>query len=91
MTAGARVQALEETLARRGIRAVTYAEWLRVETAEADLARSLGRGERVKLHGREALFAVCWPADDPASDAPSDLPSDALADPASEATPADPD
>jgi len=86
-TAGARVQALEETLARRGIRAVSYAEWLRVETAEADLARSLGRGERVKLHGKEAIFAACWPADDPASDSLSDAPGD----PASEATPADPD
>ena len=30
-TAGARVQALEEALARRGIRPVSYAEWLRVE------------------------------------------------------------
>jgi len=60
-TAGARVRALEETLARRGIRPVSYAEWLRVEAAEAELARSLGRGDRVKLHGREALFAACWP------------------------------
>ena len=63
---GSRVQALTETLARRGIRPVSYAEWLRVETAEAELARSLGRGERVKLHGRDALFAACWPARDPA-------------------------
>ena len=60
-TAGARVRALEKTLARRGIRPVSYAEWLRVEAAEAELARSLGRGDRVKLHGREALFAACWP------------------------------
>ncbi len=65
-TEGARVQALTETLARRGIRPVSYAEWLRVETAEAELARSLGRGERVKLHGKDALFAACWPAGDPA-------------------------
>ncbi len=64
--AGSRVQALEETLARRGIRPVGYAEWLRVERAEAELARSLGRGERVKLHGREALYAACWPPGDPA-------------------------
>ena len=63
---GSRVQALTETLARRGIRPVSYAEWLRVETAEAELARSLGRGERVKLHGKDALFAACWPAGDPA-------------------------
>ena len=63
---GSRVQALTETLARRGIRPVSYAEWLRVETAEAELARSLGRGERVKLHGKDALLAACWPAGDPA-------------------------
>ena len=63
---GSRVQALTETLAHRGIRPVSYAEWLRVETAEAELARSLGRGERVKLHGKDALLAACWPAGDPA-------------------------
>jgi ferredoxin/flavodoxin---NADP+ reductase len=78
-TAGSRVQALEETLARRGIRPVSYAEWLRVESAEVELARSLGRGDRVKLHGKEALFAACWPAEEPA------------ADPGIETTPADPD
>ncbi len=71
--AGSRVQALEETLARRGIRPVGYPEWLRVETAEAELARSLGRGERVKLHGREALYAACWPPGDPARETPADL------------------
>ncbi|MGO9782110.1 MAG: FAD-dependent oxidoreductase [Streptosporangiaceae bacterium] len=58
---GSRVQALEQALARRGIRPVTYDVWLRVEEAEAELARSLGRGQRVKLHGREALLAACWP------------------------------
>ena len=65
---GSRVRALTEALARRGIRPVRYAEWLRVEAAEAELARSLGRGERVKLHGRDALFAACWPAGDAVSD-----------------------
>ncbi len=70
--AGSRVKALEETLARRGIRPVSYAEWLRVETAEAELARSLERGERVKLHGREALFTACWPESDPVSATPAD-------------------
>lgn len=60
---GARRQRLEDLLARKGVRPVSYAQWLRVEEAEADLARSLGRGDRVKLHGREALFAACWPAD----------------------------
>jgi ferredoxin/flavodoxin---NADP+ reductase len=58
---GTRLKALEETLASRGIRPVSYDEWLRVEEAEKDLARSLGRGERVKLHGKEALFAACRP------------------------------
>jgi ferredoxin/flavodoxin---NADP+ reductase len=53
--------ALEQMLADKGIRPVSYEEWLRVEAAEADLARSLGRGDRVKLHGRDALFAACWP------------------------------
>ena len=67
--AGSRVEALERALARRGIRPVTYDVWLRVEEAEAELARSLGRGERVKLHGREALLAACWPVgDDSAGD-----------------------
>jgi ferredoxin--NADP+ reductase len=61
---GSRVKVLEETLARRGIRPVSYAEWLRVEAAEAELARSLGRGERVKLHGRDALWAACRPEDE---------------------------
>jgi ferredoxin--NADP+ reductase len=63
------VTALEQVLAGKGIRPVNYAEWLRIEAAEADLARSLGRGERVKLHGREALFATCWPAGPDAQDA----------------------
>jgi ferredoxin--NADP+ reductase len=61
---GSRVKVLEEMLAGRGIRPVSYAEWLRVEAAEAELARSLGRGERVKLHGRDALWAVCRPEDE---------------------------
>jgi ferredoxin--NADP+ reductase len=55
--------ALEQMLADKGIRPVSYEEWLLVEAAEADLARSLGRGDRVKLHGRDALFAACWPTE----------------------------
>ncbi|HEX4254645.1 MAG TPA: hypothetical protein VH089_06135, partial [Streptosporangiaceae bacterium] len=62
------VTALEQVLAGKGIRPVSYAEWLRIEAAEADLARSLGRGDRVKLHGRETLFAICWPAGPDAQD-----------------------
>jgi ferredoxin/flavodoxin---NADP+ reductase len=51
-------------LAGRGIRPVSYAEWLRIETAEADLAKALGRGERVKLDNREAIWSVCRPQGD---------------------------
>jgi ferredoxin/flavodoxin---NADP+ reductase len=60
--------ALESVLASKGIRPVSYAQWLRVEAAETDLARTLGRGDRVKLHGRDALYAACWPAELEASD-----------------------
>jgi ferredoxin--NADP+ reductase len=60
--------ALEAVLARKGVRPVSYAEWLRVEAAETDLARALGRGDRVKLHGRDALFAACWPGELDGSD-----------------------
>src|SRR5580658_10229732 len=55
---------LAGVLAGRGIRPVSYAEWLRIETAEADLAKALGRGERVKLHNREAIWSACRPARD---------------------------
>src|SRR5580693_8177914 len=55
---------LAGVLAGRGIRPVSYAEWLRIETAETDLAKALGRGERVKLHNREAIWSACRPADD---------------------------
>jgi ferredoxin--NADP+ reductase len=52
---------LARVLAGRGITPVSYDEWLRIETAEADLARELGRGERVKLHNREAIWSACRP------------------------------
>ena len=48
-------------LAERGIRLVSYARWPRIETAEADLARALGRGERVKLPGSGAIWSACRP------------------------------
>ena len=48
-------------LAKRGIAPVSYDEWLRIETAEADLAQALGRGERVKLHNRDAIWSACRP------------------------------
>jgi ferredoxin/flavodoxin---NADP+ reductase len=55
---------LAAVLAGRGIMPVSYAEWLRIETAEADLAQALGRGERVKLHNREAIWSACRPGGD---------------------------
>jgi ferredoxin--NADP+ reductase len=63
--AGARDRArgpdLDTVLAGRGVRPVTYDEWLAIEAAEAGLARSLGRGERVKLTGLEAMLRACRP------------------------------
>jgi len=55
---------LAGVLAGRGISPVSYAEWLRIETAEADLAKALGRGERVKLHNSEAIWSACRPGHD---------------------------
>jgi ferredoxin--NADP+ reductase len=48
--------AIDALLAARGVRPVTYEDWLAIEAAEAELARSLGRGERVKLVGLEAML-----------------------------------
>jgi ferredoxin--NADP+ reductase len=53
---------LAAVLAERGVQPVSYAEWLRIETAEAELAKSLGRGERVKLPGRDAIWSACRPS-----------------------------
>jgi ferredoxin/flavodoxin---NADP+ reductase len=50
-----------EVLAARGVRPVSYVDWLRVEAAEAELAGALGRGERVKIGDREAIEALCRP------------------------------
>jgi ferredoxin--NADP+ reductase len=52
---------LAGVLAGRGITPVSYAEWLRIETAETDLAKALGRGERVKLHNSAAIWSACRP------------------------------
>ena len=49
-------------LAGRGVQPVSYAEWLRIETAEGELAQALGRGERVKLPGRDAIWSACRPS-----------------------------
>src|SRR5207245_795918 len=52
---------LAALLASRGIRTVTYQDWLRIEAAEAALGEALGRGGRVKLAGPEALHRACFP------------------------------
>jgi ferredoxin--NADP+ reductase len=62
--AAARRQSRDEfvaQLAGRGVRPVSYADWLRVEEAEAELGISLGRGERVKIGDRVAIEALCRP------------------------------
>jgi ferredoxin--NADP+ reductase len=46
-------------LAARGIRPVSYADWLGIEAAEKELAASLGRGARVKLASRDELHKAC--------------------------------
>jgi ferredoxin/flavodoxin---NADP+ reductase len=56
------VPPLAGLLAGRGVTPVSYAEWLRIEAAETELAKSLGRGERVKLPGRDAIWSACRPA-----------------------------
>ena len=52
---------LADVLSGRGVLPVSYEEWLRIEAAEASLARELGRGERVKLPGLEAIWSACRP------------------------------
>ncbi|MEV4746902.1 FAD-dependent oxidoreductase [Streptosporangium sp. NPDC049248] len=49
----------DELLASRGISPITYEHWLEIEAAEATLARSLDRGERVKLLGLAAMLTAC--------------------------------
>ncbi|WP_432871075.1 FAD-dependent oxidoreductase [Microbispora rosea] len=55
-TAAAR---LDDLLAARGLSPVMYEDWLAIEAAEAALAGSLRRGERVKLVGRDAMLGAC--------------------------------
>jgi ferredoxin--NADP+ reductase len=47
---------LAPVLADRGVTPVSYADWLRISAAEEDLAASLGRGDRVKLPSRDAIW-----------------------------------
>ncbi|GAA4047791.1 FAD-dependent oxidoreductase [Nonomuraea soli] len=49
---------LDTLLASKGVRPVVYDDWLDIEAAEAALARSLDRGERVKLVGLDAMNAA---------------------------------
>ena len=51
--------ALHEVLADRGLQHVSYADWLKIEAAEKDLAARLGRGARVKLASREEIHKAC--------------------------------
>lgn len=46
-------------LAERGISPVGYSDWLKIETAEKELAAALGRGARVKLSSRAEIHAAC--------------------------------
>jgi ferredoxin--NADP+ reductase len=46
-------------LADRGITPVGYSDWLKIETAEKELAAALGRGLRVKLASRAEIRAAC--------------------------------
>src|SRR5580693_8266744 len=50
--------ALAELLAARGVDHVSYEAWLRVSAAEEELARALGRGDRVKLPHRDAVWSA---------------------------------
>jgi ferredoxin/flavodoxin---NADP+ reductase len=52
---------IEGLLEARGVRAVTYDDWLGIDAEEVALARSLDRGERVKLAGWDALRRACRP------------------------------
>jgi ferredoxin/flavodoxin---NADP+ reductase len=50
---------LAGVLTARGIRHVSYEDWLKIETAEKELAARLGRGARVKLASRADLDRAC--------------------------------
>ncbi|MBW8482348.1 FAD-dependent oxidoreductase [Actinomadura parmotrematis] len=53
--------AVEDLLEARALPVVTYADWLNLDAAEVALARSLSRGERVKLAHWEAMRNACRP------------------------------
>ncbi len=53
---------IEELFEARCLPVVTYADWLNLDAAEIALARSLDRGERVKLARWEAMRRACHPS-----------------------------
>jgi ferredoxin/flavodoxin---NADP+ reductase len=53
------ISPLAAVLAERGSRPVSYADWLKIEAAERELAARLGRGSRVKLASREEIHRAC--------------------------------
>src|SRR5580704_13421918 len=53
--------AVAPVLATRGVEPVSYAEWLRISAAEEELAASLGRGDRVKLPHKDAVWSAARP------------------------------
>jgi ferredoxin/flavodoxin---NADP+ reductase len=61
-SAGQAQQRLAALLEGRGVRPVSYADWLRIETAEKELAAALGRGARVKLPSSEDIRRACGQA-----------------------------
>ncbi|WP_308209180.1 FAD-dependent oxidoreductase [Actinoallomurus purpureus] len=50
---------IETLLEARNVRAVTYDDWLGIDAEEITLARTLARGERVKLADWDALRRAC--------------------------------
>jgi ferredoxin/flavodoxin---NADP+ reductase len=52
---------IEDLLESRDCRVVTYSDWMRLDAAEIALAKSLERGERVKLGRWEAMRTACRP------------------------------
>jgi ferredoxin/flavodoxin---NADP+ reductase len=50
---------LHGVLAERGVRHVSYDDWLGIEAAEKELGASLGRGARVKLASRDEIRKAC--------------------------------
>jgi ferredoxin--NADP+ reductase len=54
--------AVLELLASRGVEVVVWDGWTRIDTAEAELAQSLGRGKRVKIRDRAALLRAALSA-----------------------------